>query len=99
MGVHVHDAHSSMALGRRALDAVVPHVLADSALIPAEILVRAAAAGLTIREIEVEHHPRRAGGQTGATPGELLRVQLGSGAGYAVATGHFRGELLTFKPR
>jgi glycosyltransferase involved in cell wall biosynthesis len=76
MGVDVHDAHSSMALTRRAVDALVPHVVSNSALIPAEILVRANEAGLRIAEIEIEHHPRAAGRQTGAKPSEIVGVQL-----------------------
>lgn len=76
MGVDVRDAHSSMLLTRRALDAVVPHVVSRSALIPAEILVRARRLGLHIAEIDIPHHPRAAGRQTGADPREVLLVQL-----------------------
>jgi glycosyltransferase involved in cell wall biosynthesis len=76
MGVDVHDAHSSMALTRRAVDALVPSVVSSSALIPAELLVRASRLGLGITEVEIEHHRRMAGRQTGAKPSEILRVQL-----------------------
>ncbi|HEX8854551.1 MAG TPA: glycosyltransferase family 2 protein, partial [Thermoleophilaceae bacterium] len=76
MGVDVHDAHSSMALTRRAVDEVIPKVVSNSALIPAEVLVRADRMGLPITEIEIEHHPRAAGVQTGAKPSEILKVQL-----------------------
>jgi glycosyltransferase involved in cell wall biosynthesis len=76
MGVGVHDAHSSMALARRALDEIVPHVAARSALIPAEILVRASRLGLRVSEIVVEHHPRAAGEQEGVRLREIARVQL-----------------------
>lgn len=74
MGVAVHDAHSSMALSRRAVDEIVPLVHASSALIPAEILVRAAQRGMPITEIEIDHHPRAAGIQTGARLSEIVRV-------------------------
>jgi glycosyltransferase involved in cell wall biosynthesis len=76
MGVDVHDAHSSMALTRRAVDLLVPQIVSSSALIPAEILARAKDEGLAISEIEIEHHPRAAGQQTGATPGEIIGVQV-----------------------
>jgi glycosyltransferase involved in cell wall biosynthesis len=75
MGVNVHDAHSSMALTRRAVDEIVPQVISRSAVIPAEILVRAKRARLPITEIPIEHHPRAAGRQTGAAPMEILKVQ------------------------
>jgi glycosyltransferase involved in cell wall biosynthesis len=76
MGLGVHDAHSSMLLNRRALDLVVPRVVSRSALIPAEILMRAERARLRVAEIEIGHHPRVAGRQTGAKPSEVLGVQL-----------------------
>jgi glycosyltransferase involved in cell wall biosynthesis len=76
MGVDVHDAHSSMLLNRRALDEIVPLVVSNSALIPAELLVRARQRGLRINEVEVDHYPRAAGRQTGAKFSELVRVQL-----------------------
>lgn len=76
MGVDVHDAHSSMLVNRRALDEVVPLIESQSALIPAELLVRARQRGLRITEVEIEHQPRRAGRQTGAKFTEILAVQL-----------------------
>jgi hypothetical protein len=65
-----------MALTRRAVDLLVPQIVSSSALIPAEILARAKDEGLAISEIEIEHHPRAAGQQTGATPGEIIGVQV-----------------------
>jgi glycosyltransferase involved in cell wall biosynthesis len=76
MGVDVHDAHSSMLLNRRALDEVVPMIGSHSALIPAEILVRARERGLRITEVDVEHFPRVTGRQTGVSVSEVLRVQF-----------------------
>jgi undecaprenyl-phosphate 4-deoxy-4-formamido-L-arabinose transferase len=76
MGVDVHDAHSSMLLNRRTLDEVVPKVVSSSALIPAEILVRARQRGLRIAEVNVEHFPRVTGRQTGVSVSEVLGVQL-----------------------
>ena len=76
MGVEVHDAHSSMLFNRRALDEIVPLVGSRSALIPAEMLVRARRRGLRIAEVDIEHRPRAAGRQRGAKLSEILAVQL-----------------------
>ena len=76
LGVQVHDAHSVMLLRRNVIDAIVPQVHSRSALIPAEILVRARMAGLRVAEVPVEHFPRVAGQQTGLTPSEVLAVQV-----------------------
>jgi glycosyltransferase involved in cell wall biosynthesis len=74
MGVDIHDAHSSMMLTRRAADLLVPQVNSSSALIPAELLVRGSEAGLPIAEVEIEHHRRVAGKQTGAKFREVFKV-------------------------
>jgi glycosyltransferase involved in cell wall biosynthesis len=76
MGVDVHDAHSAMLANRRALDEIVPLVTSRSALIPSELMLRARQHGLRITEIDVDHHPRVAGRQTGAKITEILKVQL-----------------------
>lgn len=76
MGVDVQDAHSSMMLNRRALDVLVPLIVSRSALIPAEIIVRAKHLGLRIAEIDIAHHPRATGRQTGAKPSEVLTLQF-----------------------
>ena len=76
MGIDVHDAHSAMLINRRVLDTVVPLVRSRSALIPAELLFRARQQNLRITEVDVSHHPRRAGRQTGAKFTEILKVQL-----------------------
>lgn len=76
MGVDVHDAHSSMLFNRRALDEIVPLVVSNSALIPAEILVRARGCGLRITEVDVDHYPRATGRQTGISVSEVARVQF-----------------------
>jgi glycosyltransferase involved in cell wall biosynthesis len=76
LGVQVHDAHSVMLFRRNAIDAIIPLVHSRSALIPAEILVRAGMAGLRVAEVPVEHFPRVAGQQTGVAPRELIGVQL-----------------------
>ena len=76
MGVDVRDAHSSMLLNRRALDEVVPLITSRSALIPAELLVRARQRGLRITEIDIEHHPRVAGRQTGVELWQIVGVQV-----------------------
>ncbi|HWH44541.1 MAG TPA: glycosyltransferase family 2 protein [Thermoleophilaceae bacterium] len=76
IGVDVNDAHSSMAFTRRAVDELIPSVVSQSALIPAEILLRAHRKGISVTEIEIEHFPRVAGRQTGATLSEIAGVQL-----------------------
>jgi glycosyltransferase involved in cell wall biosynthesis len=76
MGVEVHDAHSSMLVNRRVLDQIIPLIVSNSALIPAELLVRARQHGLRITEVDVEHHPRLIGRQTGAKIGGILLVHL-----------------------
>jgi glycosyltransferase involved in cell wall biosynthesis len=76
MGVEVRDAHSSMLVNRQVLDRIVPQIVSSSALIPAELLVRARRQGLRITEVDVEHHPRRVGRQTGAKLGGIVRVNI-----------------------
>jgi glycosyltransferase involved in cell wall biosynthesis len=76
LGVNVHDAHSVMLFRRSALDSIVRQVDSRSALIPAEILVRARMEGLRINEVVVEHFPRVAGQQTGVAMSELVGVQV-----------------------
>jgi glycosyltransferase involved in cell wall biosynthesis len=76
MGVRVHDAHSAMLVNRRVLDEIVPQIISRSALIPAELLLRAHRHGLRVTEVEVEHYPRVAGEQTGADFLEIVAVQL-----------------------
>lgn len=76
MGVDVNDTHSSMLVNRTVLDGVVPQIVSSSALIPAELLVRARRQGLRVTEIDVEHHPRLVGRQTGAELVGILRVNL-----------------------
>ena len=56
-----------------ALTQVVLLIVSNSALIPAELLVRAHRRGLRITEVDVEHSPRRRR-QTGAKFSEILRV-------------------------
>jgi hypothetical protein len=76
MGVDVHDAHSSMLVNRLVLEEIVPLIMSRSALIPAELLVRARQRGLRIAEIDVEHHPRVAGRQTGVELWQIVGVQV-----------------------
>jgi glycosyltransferase involved in cell wall biosynthesis len=76
LGVQVHDAHSVMLFRRSAIDSIIPQVHSRSALIPAEILVRAGMAGLRVTEVPVDHFPRVAGQQTGVAPRELIGVQM-----------------------
>ncbi|MGH7340628.1 MAG: glycosyltransferase family 2 protein, partial [Candidatus Rokuibacteriota bacterium] len=57
-------------LERAGLDAMA----ATGAAINAELLARLGKIGARIREVEVSHHPRRHGRQTGASPKVILRA-------------------------
>jgi glycosyltransferase involved in cell wall biosynthesis len=74
LGIENRDSHSSMLITRRAADTVLPQIGSNSAVIHSELVVRASRAGLRVVEVEIEHHPRAAGRQTGAKPSEVLKV-------------------------
>jgi glycosyltransferase involved in cell wall biosynthesis len=73
LGISVRDVNSGFKLYRgRVFDGVELH--SDGAFIDAEIFARARERGLTVKEVEVEHYPRTAGGATGANPLVVLRA-------------------------
>jgi glycosyltransferase involved in cell wall biosynthesis len=74
LGIKAHDTHSSVLITRRAADTLLPQIGSNSAVIHSELLVRAERSGMQVREVEIEHHPRAAGRQTGAKPSEILKV-------------------------
>jgi undecaprenyl-phosphate 4-deoxy-4-formamido-L-arabinose transferase len=76
MGVRVHDAHSSMAFSRRAIERIAPLIVSSSALIPAEFLVRAKRMGMRIDEVDIPHFPREAGVQRGSSLREVRGVPV-----------------------
>ncbi len=57
---------------RRVLDAV--ELRSEGALVNTELLVRARAAGFSLAEVPVSHHPRVAGRASGARPRVVLRA-------------------------
>lgn len=72
-GLKVQDIGCAFKLIPRAvLEAV--HLEAEGALISAELLIKAQKAGYVVREVGVHHYPRRAGEQSGANVGVILRT-------------------------
>jgi glycosyltransferase involved in cell wall biosynthesis len=75
-GVKVRDLNCAFKLLRRdTLERAGLHdMTATGAAINAELLARLGKANARIREVEVSHHPRIHGRQTGASPGVILRA-------------------------
>ena len=73
LGISVRDINSGFKLYRRRVFEGVT-LLSNGAFIDAEIFARAHKRGLTVKEVEIEHLPRRAGRQTGANPLVILRA-------------------------
>ncbi len=73
LGVRSRDVDSAFKLFRRAVVDTI-EMKSNGALISAEILARAARAGFTYTELPVEHRPRLAGKQTGASLRVILRA-------------------------
>lgn len=73
LGVRSRDVDSAFKLFRRRVVESI-EMKSRGALISAEILARAARAGFTYTELPVEHRPRVAGKQTGASPRVILRA-------------------------
>lgn len=64
LGLGVRDVDCALKLLHRRVIERCP-LRSSGAFISAELVARARAAGLGVREVEVEHHPRRAGRATG----------------------------------
>jgi len=75
-GVRVKDLNCAFKLLRRStLERAGLHdMAATGASINAELLARLGRIDARIREVEVSHHPRRYGRQTGASPKVILRA-------------------------
>lgn len=74
-GLRLHDVDIGFKLFRReVVDAIAPQLVARSATISPEFLIRAQRAGFRIAEVPVPHHPRLAGRSKGATPRVVLRT-------------------------
>jgi glycosyltransferase involved in cell wall biosynthesis len=73
LGLRVRDVDCALKLMRRTvLDTV--HLEMRSALINAELYLRAQRAGFRIVQVEVSHHPRQAGRRSGARPRAIARA-------------------------
>jgi glycosyltransferase involved in cell wall biosynthesis len=72
-GLRVRDVDCACKLFRRsALEGV--HVESGGAFFSAELLVKLQAAGRSVAEVGVPHHPRTAGSPTGAKPSVIWRA-------------------------
>ena len=72
-GLRVRDVDCACKLFRReALDGIA--VESGGAFFSAELLIKLRAAGRTVVEVGVPHHPRTAGSPTGARPSVVLRA-------------------------
>jgi glycosyltransferase involved in cell wall biosynthesis len=72
-GLTVRDVDCACKLFRReALEGI--HVESDGAFFSAELLIKLRAAGRSVVEVGVPHHPRTAGSPTGAKPSVILRA-------------------------
>jgi len=73
LGVRVRDINCAFRFYRKTLlDAMT--ILADGAMINAEMYARANALHARIKEVPVTHYPRTAGAQTGANPRVILKA-------------------------
>lgn len=69
----VYDVDCAFKIFDRRIFERIP-VYSIGAFVNTEILVRAGAAGFTVRQVPVSHFPRRAGTQTGANPRVVLKA-------------------------
>jgi glycosyltransferase involved in cell wall biosynthesis len=82
-GLRLRDIDCAFKLVDRAVvDKLLGDLESRSAFISPELIIRAQLAGMTIREVGVEHYPRTAGEAKGATPtviartiGEMVRLR------------------------
>jgi glycosyltransferase involved in cell wall biosynthesis len=72
--IGVHDADSASLLSRRAVQHIVPHLNAHSALLTTEILLVAQSQGLPLGECRIRHRPRTAGQAKGMNWRDLTRL-------------------------
>lgn len=92
-GLRVRDIDCAFKVFRREVVEAIP-IESIGAFVNTEILVRARAAGFSIRQIPVTHRPRRAGRQTGAHPRVIVRALIELGQLY----GALHGALATRTP-
>lgn len=72
-GLPVRDVDCAFKLMRASLVQRL-ELTADGAMVSAELLGRAVAAGATVQELDVTHRPRAAGEQSGASPRVVARA-------------------------
>ena len=74
-GLRLRDIDCAFKLVDRAVvDKLLGDLESRSAFISPELIIRAQLAGMTIREVGVEHYPRTAGEAKGATPTVIVRT-------------------------
>jgi glycosyltransferase involved in cell wall biosynthesis len=73
-GLRVRDIDCAFKLLHKRVLAELPRLRSDGAMISAELLIRAQAAGLRIQELPVQHYPRTAGVQSGANTRVILKA-------------------------
>jgi glycosyltransferase involved in cell wall biosynthesis len=69
----IQDVDCAFKIFDRRIFELIP-VYSIGAFVNTEILVRAGAAGFTVKQVPVSHHPRRAGTQSGANPRVVLKA-------------------------
>ena len=73
-GVPFRDFDSSVLIRREAYREVAPQLVANSASLAVELVMRVLTAGYRVGEVEIEHYPRVAGRATGLNGRDVLRV-------------------------
>ncbi len=92
-GLRVRDIDCAFKVFRREVVEALP-IESIGAFVNTEILVRARAAGFTIRQVPVTHRPRRSGRQTGARPRVILRALIELGQLYGELHGALQARRL-----
>jgi glycosyltransferase involved in cell wall biosynthesis len=83
-GVAVADVNSAFRLLSKAMvDDLLPHVHCMPTLLNAELLLRAVAAGYSVKQVDVAHRPRADGDSRGLPPGRFARECLRAYRGLA----------------
>lgn len=73
-GLKVRDIDCAFKVIRRSVLQRIPRLRSDGAMISAELLIRCRNGGCTIKELPVNHYPRRAGKQTGSDLRVILKA-------------------------
>ncbi|MGI8554215.1 MAG: glycosyltransferase family 2 protein [Dehalococcoidia bacterium] len=73
-GLQARDIDCAFKLINRRVLGRIPRLRSDGAMISAELLIRCRNAGIGIKEVPVQHYPRRGGEQTGATMKVIVKA-------------------------